>query len=62
MMLCDGEAVLDVNETLLNWLGFNRAELADAARQHRLLTPPRYVAADNSALAQLVLRGLFQPL
>jgi len=61
MMLCDGEAVLDVNETLLNWLGFNRAELADAARQHRLLTPHRYVAADNSALAQLCSAGSFSP-
>jgi PAS domain S-box-containing protein len=61
MMLCDGEAVLDVNETLLNWLGFSRAELADAARQHRLLTPHRYVAADNGALAQLRSTGSFSP-
>jgi len=61
MMLCDGEAVLDVNETLLNWLGFSRAELADAARQHRLLTPHRFVAADNSALAQLRSAGSFSP-
>ena len=61
MMLCDEETVLDVNDTLLNWLSFTRAELADAAREHPLLTPHRYVAADNSALAQLRSTGSFSP-
>ncbi len=61
MMLCDGEAVIDVNQTLLNWMGFSRAEIADIARQHRLLTPPRFIAADNNALEQLRLSGCFSP-
>jgi PAS domain S-box-containing protein len=61
MMLCDGEAIVDVNQTLLNWLGFSRAEVTDAAHQFRTLTPPRYLAADNNALAQLRLSGYFSP-
>jgi PAS domain S-box-containing protein len=61
LMLCDGETIVDVNQTLLNWLGFSRAEITDAARQSRMLTPPRYLAADNNALAQLRLSGCFSP-
>ena len=61
IMLCEGEAIVDVNQTFLNWLGFTRAEFTDAALQWRTLTPPRYLAADNNALAQLRMSGSFSP-
>ena len=61
VLLCDGETIIDVNQTLLNWLGFSRAEFTDAARHWRILTPPRYQAADNNALAQLRMSGCFSP-
>jgi PAS domain S-box-containing protein len=61
IMLCDGETIVDVNQTFLNWLGFSRAEFTDAARQWRMLTPPRYLAVDNNALTQLRMSGSFSP-
>jgi PAS domain S-box-containing protein len=61
MMLCEGETILDINQTLLNWLGYDRAEIATASERWRLLSPPRYRPADSHALAQLRAAGSFAP-
>jgi two-component system, cell cycle sensor histidine kinase and response regulator CckA len=61
MMLCEGETILDINQTLLNWLGYDRSEIPAVSKRWSLLSPARYHAADTRALAQLRASGGFAP-
>lgn len=61
VMLCDGDLILDANETLLSWLGISRAELNDAPWEWRKITPSRYRGFDDRALEQLRATGSFPP-
>ncbi len=61
VMLCDGDLMLDANDTLLGWLGLTREQINDSPQDWRKITPPRCSAADERALAELRTAGSFAP-
>ncbi len=54
-------AILDANDALLDMIGYTREELRQAKLNWRELTPPKYRAADEKALAALRETGRCEP-
>jgi signal transduction histidine kinase/ActR/RegA family two-component response regulator len=52
-MECSGDKIIGANDTLLGWLGLSREDLTAGRVNWRDLTPARYRAADDAAVAQL---------
>jgi PAS domain S-box-containing protein len=56
---CEGDRIVDASDSFLNWLGYTRQTLADPGLDWRGLTPRRFRARDDQALAQLASQGSF---
>jgi nitrogen-specific signal transduction histidine kinase/FixJ family two-component response regulator len=57
IMACSGDTIVDANDTFLGWLGLSRDEVAHGLINWRDLTPARYRARDDEALAELCSTG-----
>jgi len=55
----DAGAIVDANDAFLDMIGYSRADLQSGAIGWRRLTPPEWLARDESAIAEMARLGKF---